>query len=126
MRRKRWVSIQDLFIQIQGLEDLFVALRLVHFKVREEFAATSNHGQKTAAGGVILLMVFQMLRNMVDLLGENTDLNLRRTSVFRMSLELPDDLLLIGFLESHGSGGEKRRKGTSETILRASRKALKG
>jgi hypothetical protein len=27
-----------------------------------------------------------------------------------VSLELSDDLLLIGFLESHGSGGKKRRK----------------
>lgn len=52
-------------------------------------------------------MFLQMLGDMVDFLGEDTNLNLRRTCVLRMSLEFTDDLLLIGFLESHGSGGKK-------------------
>ena len=116
------MKLSDLLVEIQSLENLLVTFRLVHLEIREEFTAACDHRQESTASGIILLVFLQVLRHVVNLLCENTDLDLRRTGVLGVGLEFSNDFLLIGFLESH-SVGEKKTKGTSETILRASRKA---
>ncbi len=43
------IQNRNLLIQIQRLQNLLVRLRIVHFKIRQKFATTSNHSQKSTA-----------------------------------------------------------------------------
>lgn len=105
---------------MQCLQDLRVAFLIIHLEKGKQLAAACDHRKQTTTCGIVLLMLLQMLRNVVDLLRKDTDLNLRRAGVLGMRLKLADDLLFIGFLESHKSGGENEDK---KNCSRASEKA---
>ncbi len=72
--------------------------------------------KQTTTSGIVLLVLFQMLRDFIDLLGKEPDLDLGRPGVLLVRAVLRDDLLLRGALESHKNEGEAQQK----TILRAS------
>ena len=55
----------------------------------------SNHAEETAAGVIVLLVLLQMVGKLVDLLGEKSDLNLRRTGVGSMNSRFLDDFRLL-------------------------------
>lgn len=107
---------KDLFLQVQRIDDFLVRLRLIHLEVREELPSVCNVCKQTTSSGIILLVLFQMLCDFVDLLGEEPDLDLGRPGVLLVRAVLRDDLLLCGALESHKNVGEAQQK----TILRAS------
>ena len=83
------------------LKGLLVILRLIHAQVREQFAALRNFAEQSPATGVIFLMFLQMLRQIIDLLGQNRDLYLRGTGIFFVRLVLIDQLFLLSSLEGH-------------------------
>lgn len=66
-----------LLLQFVLLQHLLIVLGLIHAKVREQLSAVSDFAEKTAAGRVILPMIFQMIREERDSFGEDRDLNLR-------------------------------------------------
>ena len=84
----------DLLLDVEVLEHLAVTLLIIHFEVREKLPSASNLREKTSASGVVLLMLFQMFGDFVDLLREDTDLHLWGAGIFVMRAELRDELLL--------------------------------
>lgn len=90
-------------------QNLLVFLRLVHAEVVQQFAALSNHAEETAAGGVVFLVLLEVIREHTDLLGEDGDLNLRGARILIVDLGIRDQLLLGLALERHGGFGKKKR-----------------
>lgn len=84
------------------LEHLLVLLRLVHAEVREQFAALGNLAEQSPAGGVILLVLLEVIREHRDFLRKNSDLNLRRARILFVELAIRDQLLFGAALERHG------------------------
>ena len=61
----------------------------------------SDHFQKAAATVMILLVRLQMLGKIVDALGKNSNLNLRRTRIGGMCLIGRDDILFDFLLQDN-------------------------
>lgn len=85
---------KDLLLDIKVLEHFSVALLIVLLQVREEFASACDLREETSASGVVLLVLFQVLGDFVDLLREDTDLHLWGACVLLVRAELGDELLL--------------------------------
>ena len=87
-----------LLFEIQFFDDCRVALGEVFFEVIDMGLAVSNHAEQTTAGVVVLFVFFEMERQLVDALGQNGDLDLRRASVLGMNTSIFDyfDFLACG------------------------------
>lgn len=83
------------------LQDLLVLLGLVLLEVREELAALCDFTEQTAAGGVVLAVIFQVVCKETDDFGEQRDLDLRRAGVLGMLAVLGDECFLGRALENH-------------------------
>ncbi len=120
---------KDLFLQIQRIDDFLVRLRLVHLQVREELPSVCDVCKQTTTSGIVLLVLFQMLRDFIDLLGKEPDLDLGRPGVLLVRAVLRDDLLLCGALESHkkcgGSTTENDSSGLSVSNAKGKARVLR-
>ena len=86
------------------LQHLLVLLGLIHAEVREELSALGDLAEESAAGGVVLLVLLEMLREHRDLLCKKCDLHLGRTCVLGMCPVLGNESFLLCALESHTMG----------------------
>lgn len=91
-----------LLLHIQALQHLLIPLRIIHLQVGEKLPAASDLREKSATSRVVFLVLLQMFRNLINLLGQNTDLYLWRASIFVMRTKFGNELLLRSFLEGHG------------------------
>ena len=89
------------------LEHFLIVIRLVHAEIREELAALSDFAEQTATGGVIFLVIFQVISKESNRLGEDGNLNLRGTRVLCMRAVLGDKRLFLGLLDGHNYTGIK-------------------
>lgn len=111
MRKSRILDFLDSFdslllLQFVLLHHILVLLRLIHLEVVEKRAAFGDFAKEPAASGVILLVLFEVLGEEIDLLREDRDLHMGRTGVFGVGAVLANQLLLIGAFE-HGDNGKE-------------------
>src|SRR5439155_14745148 len=69
------VNLLWLFPDVETLDQVGVALRVLGLEVVEQPAAAPDEHQQAAAGVVILCVRFEMFRQVVDALAENRDLD---------------------------------------------------
>ena len=78
----------SLLADAKFLNDGFVAFGIRLSEVIEQAATLAHHHEKTAPGGMVLLMRLKMLRQFTNPRAQDRDLHLRRTGVGRMSTVL--------------------------------------
>ncbi len=88
-----------LFLELMRLKRLLILFWLVHAQIGQQFAAGSDLAEQSAASGVILLMLLEVLGQEIDLFGKDRNLNLRGTGIFGMCAVLINDLFLLSPLE---------------------------
>src|SRR5690606_16174486 len=67
--------------QAKSLNELVVAVGVLSLQVVEQFAAGVDHADQATTGVVIVLMVFEVILQLVDVAGEQGYLYFRRASV---------------------------------------------
>lgn len=72
---------QRLAAQVKLLQNFLVARRVALVQVVKQGTALTNHLQETTARMLVFLVSLEMFSELLDLLGEDADLHLRRTSV---------------------------------------------
>lgn len=90
-----------LLLELVLLEHLLVLGGLILLEVREELAALRDFSEESAACGVIFLVIFEVIGEKTDLLGEQSNLDLRRTGVLGVLAVLGDESFFRGALENH-------------------------
>ena len=70
-------------------------------QIVQQAAALTDHHQQTTAGVVVVLVRTQVISQLVDASGQDSDLDLGRTGVAFVGCVFQDDLGLL-FLENHG------------------------
>ena len=86
---------------IETLDQIGVALRVLRFEVIEQPAAAPDEHQQPAAGMVILCVRFEMFRQVVDAFAENRDLDFRRSRVGVVRLVTDNQFGLAIFGQRH-------------------------
>lgn len=84
-----------LCLDLELTHQIVVGLGVFALEIFHQAAAFADFLDETSAGGEIFLMAFQVFGEILDLFGENGDLDLRRTGVGCMGLELFNDALLF-------------------------------
>jgi len=83
------------------LYHFLILRRLVHAEIVQEIAAVCHFAKQSAASGVIFLVTLKMLRESANFLGDNGNLHLWRTGVFRVCAIFCDNRFLLCALERH-------------------------
>jgi hypothetical protein len=86
-----------LFFKVQLFDDFLIGRRLLLFEIAQKLTAAGNHFQESAARMIILRILLQMGRKLVDLPRNNSDLNLRGTRIGFVLLEFPRNAGLYPF-----------------------------
>ena len=86
-------SDDRLLADAERLDDAAVGPEILGLQVVEQATALADHHEKATAGVVILQVSLEVLRQVRDALGEEGDLDLGRTGVLLVLLELPDHFL---------------------------------
>ena len=94
-------NIRGLLTQSEPLNHVAILIRIRALQVVEQLATLADHLEQASARMEILDMRLKMLRETVDTLGEEGDLNLGRASIGHRSLELFYDLRFLRDLQSH-------------------------
>jgi hypothetical protein len=82
-----------LLANAEFLDYVLVALGIVSLEVIEQAATLADHHQETAAGGVILLVCLEMIRQFADPFAEHRDLNFRAPRIAIVGSEPGYDVL---------------------------------
>src|SRR5438270_6099179 len=82
-----------LLANAEFLDYVLVSLGIVSLEIVEQAATLADHHQETAAGGVILLVRFEMVRQFTDPFAEHRDLNFGASSIVIVGAEPGDDVL---------------------------------
>ena len=82
-----------LLTDAQLLNDVFVTLGIVGLQVVEQTPPLADHHQKTTPGRVVVLVRFEVLRQVGDPLAQDCDLHLGTAGVARVRGESADDVL---------------------------------
>ena len=90
-------DLPKLFTKTEFLYDCTVALNVLLLEVTEKVSSVTDHLKHTAAAVMVLGVSLEVLGEVVDSLGENSDLNLGRTGVALVSSIGGDDFLLNVF-----------------------------
>ena len=90
----------DLLTQTQLCNDCTIAVDVLLGKIVKQASALTDHHQKTAAGVVVVLVNTQVLGQLVDSGGQDSNLDLGRTGVAGMGCVLLNDSSLF-FLAHH-------------------------
>ena len=99
-RKNRLPLLPCLLTDTQSLDDGTVSLDIYLDEVVEQRAALTDHLEQTAAGVMVLLVDLEVLGEVVDSLGEKSDLYLGRACVTLMSRILLHDSNLFFFQHS--------------------------
>ena len=78
-----------------------VTVDILLCQIVQHLAALTNHHQQTTAGVVVMLVHAQVIGQLVDASGQDSDLNLGGTGIAFVSCVLQDNLGLL-FLQNHG------------------------
>ena len=78
---RKWLFREWLLADAQFLNDGFVAFGIRLSEVIEQATTLAHHHEKTAPGGVVLLMRLEMLRQLANPCAQDGDLHLRRTGI---------------------------------------------
>ena len=84
---------KPLLANAEFADNVFVSFGVVGLQVVEQAATLADHHQETAAGGVILLMRLEVLRQLTDSLTKHRDLDLGATGVVIVRAEPGNDVL---------------------------------
>ena len=79
-----------LFAQFQLFGDGLIAADIGVVEIIQQPPPLADHHQQAAAGAMIFLVLLQMLGQMIDPLREQRDLNIRRTGIPLVQLEIID------------------------------------
>jgi hypothetical protein len=90
-------SLASLLADAEFLNHSLITLDIELFEIVQQATTPANHHQKTAARSVILLVRLEMVRQLIDALTQDRDLDLRTAGVARVCLVRLDD---VGFLLS--------------------------
>ena len=96
----RCCSFRELLSDAESFDDGTVTFDIVLEKVVEELSSLTDHLLHTSAGMVVLGVLFKVLGEFGNSLGENCDLNFGRTGVTLVNSKFLDDVLLV-FLRDH-------------------------
>ena len=97
-RRKSPLRAPKLLLaQVQLLDDRAVTLDIDLLQVTKKVTSVADHLQHAATAVVVLVVCLQMLGKSIDAVGQNSDLNLRRTSVALVGGILRNNGLLFFF-----------------------------
>lgn len=94
MAEKR-VGSKDLLADAEFLNNGFVPFGVVLLEVVEQTTTLADHHEKPAPRGVVLLVRFEMVRQLADALTQYGDLDLRAAGVRIMRAVLLDDGLFL-------------------------------
>ena len=103
MRIRDWAG-STLLAKPEPCDRRAVPLHVLARQVREESAPLSYELEKTSPRVKVVLVGAQVIGKSVDPLGEESNLNFRRTSVLRMRAKLSDDCLFLLGLKRHFCG----------------------
>ncbi len=103
---------------VQILQHLLVSFWFIHLEVRKKLPAAGNFCKESTTSGIVFLVFLEVLCDLIDFFGKNTDLHLWGARIGLVRLKLEDQFFLRSFLESHRIGGEKEE--AQKTIRRAS------
>jgi len=82
-----------LLANAEFLDYVLVALGIVVLEVVQQATTLADHHQETAAGGVILLVRFEVFGQITDTFAKHRDLDLRATGVVIVGAEPGNDAL---------------------------------
>ena len=95
-----------LFTQTQAINQLAVTLFTLSEQEVEQAAALGDLFQQTTARVIVFFVLFEMLSELSDRVGEQRDLDLWRTSVAFEKGVVLDDLCFGGFVKCHSGISE--------------------
>ena len=81
----QWLANAGLLADAEFLNDGFVAFGIRLSEVIEQAATPAHHHEKTAPGGMVLLMRLEMLRQFTNPCAQDRDLHFRRTGIVSLS-----------------------------------------
>src|SRR5215216_7127397 len=90
-----------LLADIQSLDQVRIALRILAFEVVEQTPALPDQHQQAAARVMILCVRLEVLGEVVDAFAENGDLDFRGSGVALMCAVVPDQFSLAVFGKRH-------------------------
>src|SRR6267143_1108082 len=82
--------------QTESPDDFLVSLRASAVQVGEQPSALSDHAEQPATAGVVVAGGAQMFGEVLDPLGQERDLDLRRAGVLFITTVRRDHLFLVG------------------------------
>ena len=85
----------ELFSQAKTGYDIPITLWVLFADVLEQRGPCANHFQQSPAGGMVLAVALEMLGQLVNLLGQQGNLHLRRTGIALVHLEVMNDFSLF-------------------------------
>ena len=85
----------DLLADAQLGDQSAVTLDVLLLEVNKELTTVSNHFEQSATAVVVLVILLQMLVEVLDSGGEDSDLNLRGSGILLVDLVSLNDLLLF-------------------------------
>jgi hypothetical protein len=91
---RRGTLKRRLLAQLKLFGDGLVAVQVFGVKIIQQPSALANHHQQTTAGAMVLLVFLKVLGQVVDALGEQRDLHIRRTGIPFMQFEIAYRLYL--------------------------------
>ena len=91
--RGEWPPQVLLLANAEFLDYVLITLGIVVLEVIEQAATLADHHQETAAGGVILLVRFEVVRQFTDPFAEHRDLNFGASGIVIVGAEPGDDVL---------------------------------
>jgi hypothetical protein len=84
----------DLLTETELRDDLLVRFRVVRLEVVQKATTAAHHHEEATAGGMVFLVILEVLGQLTDTLAQNGDLDLRASGVVGVGGVLTDDLLL--------------------------------
>ncbi len=87
--------ISQLFADAELPDDCLIALGIVSFEVVEQATPLADQHEQAAARAVVLLVRFEVIRQLANAFTNNGDLNLGTPRVRRMRLILVNDRFLL-------------------------------
>jgi len=94
----------NLLAQAVAGDCLAVSLDIRLLQVGKKASALTDHLQQAAAGMVILAVAAEVIGEFQDSLGQNSDLDFRRTGIGIMKASGLDDVILLCCLHRHSAG----------------------
>jgi len=87
--------------QTERLDDGTVAIDIVDVEILQEFAATTYHLGERTGRGIVLVVLLQVLREVLDTIGKQCNLALCAAGIGSTLAILVENLLLLGLIKIH-------------------------